>query len=547
MPPEGGFLIRRRVVLAGVLLVLFALGWWAGRGGASGDLYANIDLFVEVLHKVEQSYVEPVEPSKLIEGALRGMLRDLDPHSQYLDAHGYENLQATTQGAFGGIGVVVSIRDHHPTVISPIEGSPAWNLGIRPGDVITQIDGVPISSLTVEEVAGRLRGPEGTHVKITVEREGDDSPQDYSIERKVIVTKSVPYAFMLEDRVGYLRLANFSENSGAEMKTAMDRLRSQGATRLVLDLRSNPGGLLDQAVDVVEQLVRPGTLVVQTRGRARGQTNKYYSAEQRPQLDWPVVALVDQGSASATEIVAGALQDLDRGLLVGETSFGKGSVQSVFPLRGRTVALKLTTAKYFTPSGRSIHSEARNAPHALDEDDDDEEDGDDQEISIPVAPPDSARPVFRTAAGRTVLGGGGITPDLVVLPDSLPPLTRRVETRGLTFKFANRWVHAHPGWTVDSRVDDALRRELVTFLQAEKVPFTSNELAAERPVLEGAIRRELARRVAGDSAAARVALQTDPVVERALDVLSRTRTAREVFAAAKVPATRLAEHPAGAR
>jgi len=541
-------LIRRRFLLVGVLLALFALGWWAGRGGASGDLYANIDLFVEVLHKVEQSYVEPVEPRQLVEGALRGMLRDLDPHSQYLDARAYENLQATTQGSFGGIGVVVSIRDHHPTVISPIEGSPAWNLGIRPGDVITRIDGAASASLTVEEVASRLRGPEGTHVQITVEREGEEAPREYSIEREVIVTKSVPYAFMLENHVGYLRLANFSENSGAEVKAAMERLRASGATRVLLDLRSNPGGLLDQAVDVVEQLVRSGTLVVQTRGRARGQTNRYYSAEQRPQLDWPVVVLVDGGSASAAEIVAGALQDLDRALIVGETSFGKGTVQSLYPLKGRSVALKLTTAKYYTPSGRSIHSEARNARLLQADDEEDDEALDDEEPAAPAAPADTARPAFRTAAGRTVYGGGGIAPDLIARPDSLPPLTRRVESRGLTFKFANRWVKAHPGWKVDSRIDDAVRRDLVSFLQAEKVAFTADELAAERPVLEGAIRRELARRVGGDGAAARVALQTDPVVERALDVLSRTRTPREVFAAAAAPVPgRLAEHPAPSR
>jgi len=529
-------LIRRRLVPALLLVALFALGWWVGRGTAGPDLYGNLDLFVEVLSKVEENYVDPVEPTKLMDGALKGMVRGLDPFSQYLDAHAWENLQATTHGTYEGVGLVVSIRDDYPTVISPMEGSPAWAVGLHSGDVIVRIDGAGTAGMSVEDVADKLRGAAGTHVQLSVRREGEDADVEYSIERREIVTKSVPYSFV-DGPTGYLRLANFSETSGAEVRTALDRLRAGGATRLVLDLRSNPGGLLDQAVDVAEEFVKPNTLIVYTHGRVKGQDSRFYSSEKRPTLDWPLVVLVDEGSASASEIVAGALQDLDRALVVGETTFGKGLVQSVFPLRNRSVALKLTTARYYTPSGRSIDKPRKvEALADADEGDDDSEDdgGGDAAGAPSTANADTAaRPLYHTASGRTVFGGGGIRPDVVVMTDSLPPLTRRVESRGLSFRFANRWVNQHPNAGSGTPVSPAVWDAFTKFLRDEKVAFTNEELTAERPLLDRALRRELARRTSGDAAAVRVALEGDPVFERALEVLSRSRTPREVFAAAR--------------
>jgi carboxyl-terminal processing protease len=533
--------IRRRIVLGAVLVVLFGLGWVAGRGSArAGDLYQNLDLFVEILHRIEENYVDPVDPQKLVNGALKGMLRDLDPYSQFLDARAYQNLQAMTHGSFGGVGVEVSIRDNHPTVISPIEGGPAWTLGVRSGDIIMRIDGKSTAGLTIDEVATLLRGPEGTHVQISIHREGEPGEVEYSVERRVIVTRSVRYAFTVDRNVGYLRLSNFSETSGGEVRAALERLKAEGANRLILDLRSNPGGLLDQAVDVAEQFVKQGTFLVSTRGRARGQDNRYYASEVHPLLDWPMVVLVDGASASASEVVAGSLQDLDRALLVGATTFGKGSVQSVFPLQERVVALKLTTARYFTPSGRSIHK-AQNNPAALAAA---EGDGGEPAPGRPAAVPDTVKPVFHTAAGRIVYGGGGIRPDLEVPRDTLPSLADRVEGRGLAFRFANRWVNTHPEWKVSEPLSPALWMDLSAFLTAEKVPFTEAELAEERLPLDRALRRELARRLSGDAAAVRIALEGDPAFEKALEVLSRARTPREVFATAVRPgASRRAAAP----
>jgi carboxyl-terminal processing protease len=525
-------LIRKRILLGFLFVVLFGLGWWVGRGSASADLYGNLDIFVEVLNRIDRNYVDPVDSGKLVDGALKGMLRELDPYSQYLDTRSYSNLKSTTEGQFGGIGVVVSVRADYPTVISPMEGGPAWRAGLRSGDVFTRIDGRSAQGLTIEEAADRLRGPKGTQVTLTVRSEGEEGEREVTLERDIIVTKSVPYAFLAAPGIGYLRLSGFSETSGQEVRQALESLRRQGARSAVLDLRLNPGGLLDQAVDVAEQFLPKGALVVYTKGRMKGTDQRFFTDESGAESRWPVVVLVDGGSASAAEIVAGALQDLDRALVIGRTSFGKGSVQSVFPLRDKGTALKLTTALYYTPSGRSIHRAVHDSLAALDEDD--LEDGG---APTPV-PADTARPVFRTAGGRAVLGGGGITPDVVVAADTLPPLALEVARRGLDFRFAARWANGHP----EARAGDALApgtwEEFVTFARGEKLAANDSALTVERPVIERSLRRELARRLGGDAGAAKVAVEDDPVVRRALEVLARARTADEVFGAAGVEAPR---------
>uniref|UniRef100_A0A832MN68 S41 family peptidase n=1 Tax=Eiseniibacteriota bacterium TaxID=2212470 RepID=A0A832MN68_UNCEI len=528
-------MIRKRLVVVLLSVALFGLGWWAGRGGASSDLYGNLDLFVEVMNRVEQNYVDPVDPERLIGGALAGMMRELDPYSQYLDASEFGDLQSVTHGEFGGIGVVVSIRDGWPTVISPIEGTPAWRAGLRSGDVFMRIDGVSAHGLTVDQAARRLRGPAGTRVTVAVRREGERESRDVTLEREIIVTKSVPYAFVADGGVGYLRLANFSEKSGAEVREALERLRAEGARSLVLDLRLNPGGLLDQAVDVAEQFLPKGQLVVSVKGRTKASEQRFLTQAGGAEERLPLVVLVDEGSASASEIVAGALQDLDRALVIGRTSFGKGSVQSVYPLRDKRSALKLTTARYYTPSGRSIHKTSNDSLLAALADGALPPDAD-------AAPPHAAaehdtaqRPRYRTASGRTVFGGGGITPDLVVRPDSLPPLALEIERRGLNFRFAARWLNGRPEGRLGPALDEETWRAFVSFARGEGLEASDADFAAQRDPIEAGVRRELARRIAGDAAAARVALERDTVFRRAVEVLARARAPRDVFSALGVP------------
>jgi carboxyl-terminal processing protease len=454
------------------------------------------------------------------------MLRRLDPFSNYLDEKALSSLTADTQGEFGGLGIVVSIREALPTVISVLEGTPAYGLGILSGDVIVEIDGKTTRGLTIEDVVGKLRGPAGTDVKVQIRREGEGDPRDYTITRQIIRVKSVPYAMTFPGGVGYVRLATFSKTSGEELRRAIAGVERDGAKSLVLDLRSNPGGLLSEAVDVAEVFLPKGAKVVETRGRARGSNQTYFAEELHPNVTQPLVVLTDAFTASAAEIVAGAIQDHDRGLVVGEPTFGKGSVQSVYNLPGTNAALKLTTAKYYTPSGRSIHKDQFN-PHAGvaalagGDDDSDEE---------TPAPADTAkRPEFHTDGGRTVRGGGGIAPDLVVHPDTLINPAYEIERRGLFFKFAVKQgpapAEAHEPLAVTPEAWD----RFVDFLRAEKVSFTPDSLAAQRAYLETGIRREAARRSGGDAAAFRAASVEDQVLQRALELLRRTRGPRDLL------------------
>jgi carboxyl-terminal processing protease len=524
----------RHLVLAALLVALFGAGFLAGRspGDALGP-HRNLDSFVEVMDKVEKNYVDPVTEDQLVDGAIAGMMRRLDPFSQYLDRTDYADLKTLTEGEFGGLGIVISIRDNYPTVISPVEGTPAYALGIQSGDVIVKIDGQSTRGFSSEDAVRKLRGPEGTPVTITIARE-DDPPRDVKIVREAIHVKSVPYAFLVSPGVGYLRLSSFSETTGEEVRDAIHKLENQGATSLVLDLRDNPGGLLNQAVDVVENFVPKGSLVVSTKGRASGSNTKILAETSRAHDERPLVVLINGGSASAAEIVAGAIQDLDRGLVVGTTSFGKGSVQTLIGLSDKNTALKLTTAKYYTPSGRSIHRDAWNR---LAHDGSDAADEDAFEVGADsttggAAPPDSAkRPVFHTRSGRVVYGGGGITPDQVVKPDTLLPIAREVERKALYFSFATKYAAKHKGEAPPTAIAPAMWHDFENLLAQEKVQFTPAQLAAEHAELERGMRRELARRMGGargDEAAFKVAIEDDPQLTRALDLLKRAKSPSEL-------------------
>lgn len=531
-------IFTKRAGLAALLAVLFLVGWAIGWTRATAvDRYGDLDLFVDVFAKVHQFYVDPVEPNALVQSAIDGMLRDLDPFSSYLDERSFQDLTISTQGEFGGLGIVVSVRDHYPTVISPIEGTPAHGLGIVAGDVISEIEGESTRDLPIDQVVGRLRGPQGTTVRIAIRREGETEDREYKIVREIIKLKSVPYAMLLGDEIGYVRLSNFSATSGEEVRAAVSDLERRGARSLILDLRENPGGLLSEAVDVSEMFLARGAVIVETRGRARSADHTYTSAEAKPALTQPLVVLVSAGSASASEIVAGAIQDHDRGLVIGQTTFGKGSVQSLIDLPGTRAALKLTTAKYYTPAGRSIHKDlsAQEAEALVLE----EAGEDPEELPAPRTPepavPDSARPVYKTDGGRLVYGGGGITPDVPVTPDTLGPVSREVRRRGLFFKFVGKYLARHPGQTETLEVTPPVWQEFRALLKAEGVEFPEAEIEAERRWLELGMRQETARRIGGDAAAFRATTRDDKTLQKALELLRKAGGPRELLRLSALP------------
>ena len=340
---------------------------------------------------------DETQPADIVYDGIHGMLEVLDPHSNYLDPRSFEKMRTRQEGSFFGIGIIISRRDGEVTVIAPMAGTPAASKGLRTGDVIAAVGGESTEEKTLDEVVELVRGPEGSEVLLTIQRPGLDEPFDVAITRARIPQDSVRFAFMIRPEVGYIRLSEFTNTSVREIRSAIDRLTAEGMVRLILDLRSNPGGQLDAAVGVSDAFLEEGMLVVSTRGRTPENNSTLTAPGRGAPFHGPLIVLVNEGSASASEIVAGAVQDHDRGLVLGEVTWGKGLVQTVFTVRD--TGLALTTAYYYTPSGRSIQ---RDYDSFIDY------------ITHRNGKADASTAIYETDGGRTVLGGGGITPDVEI-------------------------------------------------------------------------------------------------------------------------------------
>jgi carboxyl-terminal processing protease len=422
-----------------IFFVIFtACGKPSAEAKASSDFYEELSRLNKVISEINLKYVEDVDPSEITEAAISGMRNVLDPNTTVLDPKASDNLKLATDGEFGGIGITIGIRDNQLTVISPMAGTPAYNLGITAGDRITHIDGKPTKDLTQDESANRLRGKVGTDVKVTIVREGMAAPFDITITRAKIVVHAVPYAGMLDKEIGYVQLATFSVKTASELEEALNKLKKQGMKKLVLDLRYNPGGLLNQAIEVSELFLKSGNRIVSTKGRVVNSENK---ATKNGIIgeDMQIAVLVNQGTASAAEIVSGALQDWDRAIVVGKTTFGKGSVQTIFPLDYDGRALKLTTAFYYLPFGRCVNKPEngikghglRNAA----------EDFEDLASATDTLAKDTAQDtqIFYTSGGRKMYGGGGITPDVEIEQKAIPWIAQIQERMSLYFRFAVKY------------------------------------------------------------------------------------------------------------
>jgi len=473
----------------------------------------NIDRFNSVLGKVLDYYVEEKELGELIDAAIAGILEELDPHSVYLDSHQYENLMIDTKGEFGGLGITITVRDGFPTVISPIEDTPAYRLGIQAGDRIIEIEGESTKGWSSDRAVGRLRGEPGTQVNITIGREAPANRTDslyVKITREMIHVPSITYWENL-DGVGYVRIARFADNTAQDLDAILDDLEEQGIKGAVLDLRSNPGGLLSAAFEVSDLFLDKGKLIVYTESRIPDNSQKFFSNGRNVHGDLPVVVLVNGASASASEIVAGALQDWDRGLIVGQTTFGKGSVQTVFRI-GEDSALKLTTQKYFTPSGRSIHK------------DEAEEDGEKGGDGI------EEREEYTTAGGRTVYGGGGITPDWRIEMPRLSDFQRDLEIGGVFFSFA---VHYTAGHEVgeEFEVTDEVMAGFREFLDEEEFESADEDWTAENAdYARLGIKREVFRKLFGTRGAYMATLPEDEELNKVLEMFNKTSGLEEMFA-----------------
>lgn len=537
-------------------------GWIGGRVLAGGTrLSEHLRLYTEMLAVIEDQYVEEVKTDRLVASSIREMLRTLDPHSNFLETKEYSTLQERQKGSYYGLGITVQAVEGVITVVSPFEGTPAHRLGIRAGDVIGRIEDEDTRGMSIDDAVKRLRGPKGTAVRITVVRKGYEEPLEFTVIRDEIPLHSVPYHFMLNKTTGYLRHTDFNETTACrpgdpkgcekELEKALKSLVAQGATSVIMDIRDNPGGLLDQAFAVSNLFLKKGQLVVFTRGRGKRDESNYITESDSPFSELPLVLLVSKHSASASEIVAGAIQDHDRGLIVGERTFGKGLVQTIMPLRNvRGYALALTTARYYTPSGRLIQRDYAGA--ALED----------------YVAPRERRPcqgeqgdAKLTDAGRKVYGGDGIAPDYCVESETPSKFVSYLISRQALINFAREY--AAEGTTGSSQqiagagsrstvvsdkvrvigpdfvVDDRVMADFKASLTAQKLRFTDEDLESNREVLKHFITEEVLRQVFGEAAARRRTATWDPQIQKALEVIPQAHTLLrdpEAFLAARVAA-----------
>ena len=349
-PQRRFWMLGPMMVVALVLGVLLGKGW--ERTGHATETYEELKTFSEVLAQVQKSYVDETKVKDLVQGAIRGMLSTLDPHSAYMTPDMYKEMQVETKGEFGGVGIQIGVKENRLAVIAPIEGTPAYRAGIKSGDFIIKVNDETTKDLTLMDAVQKMRGPKGSKINLTIQRDGTPDPLQFTLVRDIIKIESVKSKVL--DNIGYVRLTQFQESTGRDLSKVLKQFKDQKLQSTILDLRNNPGGLLTSAVEVSEQFLPGGKLVVYTKGR-ESKKDEWIAKGKDQMDDSPMIILVNEGSASASEIVAGALQDYGRAVIVGTTSFGKGSVQTILPL-GDGSGLRLTTAKYYTPKGRSIQS-----------------------------------------------------------------------------------------------------------------------------------------------------------------------------------------------
>ena len=466
-----------------------------------------------IIDLIEENYYQEIDENELIFSSVKGMIQTLDPHSYFLEPSHFSRLREEHEGKYYGLGILIQKQDDRLVVISPIEGGPAFRLGIQAGDIISHIEGESTKPISSYEAMQKLRGPKGTVVTITIVRGGD--PFDLAIVREEISLHSVPYAFILQDDVGYIFIRNFSSTTTKEFEEKMESLVKQGMRNLILDLRGNGGGTFFQSIEISDEFLPKGAPVVAIKGKNKVYNRDFGAVRNNQYENLPLVILIDRGSASAPEILSGAIKDNDRGLIVGEDSWGKGLVQTVFPL-APDVAVALTTAKYFTPSGRSIQRDYSSLEDYILK----------KEVS------EENREVRYTAKGRKVLGQGGISPDYTV-KYSTQPFTSMLFFKWAFFRYGREFVEQRTSLSKklelpsgkqalrnpDAIVDDQVMRDFMIYLEESHIEFEKEEFEKAKEEIRRELTREIFSSLWGMEEGVRVYRRTDPVVIKAIEVL----------------------------
>jgi carboxyl-terminal processing protease len=508
--------MRRYRALTAVLLAIAMsalVGGLFGRNALATDdkVPEHYRTFTAALGAIEGSYVEKVEPENLVTGAIRGMLGTLDPHSSFFTPREYAQMRERQEGHYYGLGVtIVSSVDGDITALKVFEGSPAYKKGVRRGDVIAKIGDEDAKGMSTEIAQHKLRGPKGTTVHIDLKRRGYTQLIPLEVTRDEVYIPTVPAYFMIDGTTGYVRLQDFGENTDHDVRRALQELSSKGMRRVLLDIRGNPGGPLDQAIKVSNEFLPKGRMIVYTRGRVANSDQDYRASEDGEFTEIPVVLIANRDSASASEIVTGALQDHDRAYIVGETTFGKALVQSIYRISGGA-GLALTTAHYYTPSGRLIQRDYSN-------------------ISLydyyynreTEAGSNANREVKLTDSGRTVYGGGGITPDVVIPPVKSNHFQDTLLQHYAFFNFAKRYVvNHHP--TKGFEVDDAILQEFRKSLDEASITYTAADLLDNNEWLKSNIKAEIFVDAFGQDEGMKVRAETDPEILKGLELLPQAK------------------------
>jgi len=457
---------KRNIFLGGVLIILLSVGFTTIKN-RDLELVKNLDIYYTLFRELNMFYVDETEPEELVTTSINAMLSSLDPYTTYIPESDMDDFKFQTTGEYGGIGSLIRRSGDHVIIANPYDGFPAAKAGIRAGDLILEVNGVPTQKLAIESVSEKLKGKPGTELTLMVERYGEEKPLEFILVREKISIRNVPYYGMIDSQTGYIRISNFTTGAGKEVENALKSLkRDHDMNSLVLDLRSNPGGLLIEAVRICNLFVDKGEMIVSTKGKVKQWDSEYITQQEPLDKEIPLVVLINRGSASASEIVAGALQDLDRGVIVGQRTFGKGLVQTSRPLK-YNAQLKVTTAKYYIPSGRCI--QALDYTHR-------NEDG-----SVGLIP-DSLISEYKTKNGRLVYDGGGIQPDFEVIPEMLSEISLQLYTQNMLFNYATRYRSAHNDIAAPESfsISDAEYDAFKSFVEGEEFDFkTASEKALD--------------------------------------------------------------------
>lgn len=522
----------RKKFSAVTVITLVVLSVFAGsilNSVISGDnIYEQINKFKDVLSLTEKYYVEDVDTQKLTEAAVNGLLGQLDPHSIYIPASQLQKVNEEFQGSFEGVGIEYQVLNDTLLVVSPIVGGPSEALGIMSGDKIVKINDTSCVGITQNGVQSKLRGPKGTHVKVSISRAGIKGLLEFDIVRDKIPIYTVDSGFMIDDKTGYINVTRFAATTHDEFVSAATRLKNAGMKRLVLDLRGNPGGYLEQAFRMADELMPKGKKIVYTKGRRPEFSEEYTSSGNGKFEDVTLVILVNNGSASASEIVSGAVQDWDRGLIVGETTFGKGLVQRQYDLKDGS-AFRLTIARYFTPSGRMIQrpygeDKMKYQREAFERD---ESEGDNVEHEHDVEK-DSTRPTFKTAGGRKVYGGGGITPDYIVKADRLGEYSIQLRSKNLFLQYADKYMERNGEqlrkkygkdaalFVNEFDVTPAMLDELLALAKSKEVEFKKDLYEKDLKYIKAFTKAYIGRSLFGNEGSARTMLTVDMQFQKAV-------------------------------